>query len=135
MWNTGNTEDPVRKYLHGLDREYDDGQHIIYVNAAVDDGSPKAALMRYFKTCAPDDMSQGALSRRVHYLKREKGGIEEMCEYSERIFNGGREEGRRERQDEILKMIAGVSRQGSAEDVINEIINKIYGEEKAMTDV
>lgn len=58
-----------------------------------------------------------------------------MCEYSERIFNGGREEGRREKQDEILKMIAGVSRQGSAEDVINEIINKIYGEEKAMTDV
>ncbi len=139
LWNTGNTEDPVRKYLHGLDREYDDGQHIIYVNAAVDDGSPKAALMRYFKTCDPDDMSQGALSRRVHYLKREKGGIEEMCEYSERIFNGGKEEGlregRRERQDEILKMIAGVSRQGSAEDVINEIINKIYGEEKAMTDV
>ena len=66
-----------------------------------------------------------------------------MCEYSEKIFNGGKEEGlreghqegRRERQDEILKMIAGVSRQGSAEDEINEIINKIYGEEKAMTDV
>ena len=45
-----------------------------------------------------------------------------MCEYSERIFNGGKEEGlregrreghqegRREMQDEILRMIAGVSR-------------------------
>ena len=85
-------------------------------------------------TCDPDDMSQGALSRRVHYLKREKGGIGEMCEYSERIFNGGRkegrQEGRREMQDEILRMIAGVSRQGSAEDVINEIINKIHSEGK-----
>lgn len=33
-------------------------------------------------------------------------------------------------QDEILRMIAGVSRQGSAEDVINEIINKIHSEGK-----
>ena len=84
----------------------------------------------FFKTSDPDDMSQGALSRRVHYLKREEGGIKEMCEYSERIFNGGKEEGRREMQDEILRMIAGVSRQGSAEDVINEIINKIHSEGK-----
>ena len=53
-----------------------------------------------------------------------------MCEYSERIFNGGKEEGRQEMQDEILRMIAGVSRQGSAEDVINEIINKIHSEGK-----
>ena len=83
-------------------------------------------------------MSQGALSRRVHYLKREEGGIKKMCEYSERIFNGGKEEGRREghqegrreMQDEILRIIAGVSRQGSAEDVINEIINKIHSEGK-----
>lgn len=87
-------------------------------------------------------MSQGALSCRVRYLKREEGGIKEMSEYSERIFNGGKEEGlregrreghqegRREMQDEILRMIAGVSRQGSAEDVINEIINKIHSEGK-----
>ena len=93
----------------------------------------------FFKTSDPDDMSQRALSRRVRYLKREEGGIKEMCEYSERIFNGGKEEGRREghqegrreMQDEILRMIAGVSRQGSAEDVINEIINKIHSEGKA----
>ena len=43
----------------------------------------------------------------------------------------GHQEGRREMQDEILRMIAGVSRQGSAEDVINEIINKIHSEGKA----
>ena len=84
---------------------------------------------------------QGALSRRVHYLKREKGGMEEMCEYSERIFNGGKEEGLREgrregrekgrweMQDEILKMLDGISRQGSAEDAIKEIMNQIRQKE------
>ena len=38
-------------------------------------------------------MSQGPLSRRVRYLKREEGGLNEMCEYSQRIYNGGKEEG------------------------------------------
>ena len=96
IWKTQMTESPVEKYFKGQMTEYDDGQHTIYINAAINDGSPKAALMQYFKTCDPDDMSQGALSRRVRYLKREEGGIEEMGEYSERIFNGGREEGLRE---------------------------------------
>ena len=56
-----------------------------------------------------------------------------MCEYSERIFNGGKEEGLREgrweMQDEILKMIDGISRQGSAEDAIKEIMNQIRQKE------
>ena len=43
---------------------YVDGTNTIYVNAAVDDGSEVAKLMRYSKTADPDDMSQGELSRR-----------------------------------------------------------------------
>ena len=94
-----------KKYLEGQkeDEQYDDGQHVIYVNAAVDDGSKKAALLHYFKTADPDDMSQGPLSRRVRYLKREEGGLNEMCEYSQRIYNGGKEEGRREGISEGLQ--------------------------------
>ena len=38
-------------------------------------------------------MSQGPLSLRVRYLKREEGGLNEMCEYSQRIYNGGKKEG------------------------------------------
>ena len=95
LWKMGRMETLVKKYLEGQreDEQYDDGQHVIYVNAAVDDGSKKAALLHYFKTADPDDMSQGSLSRRVRYLKREEGGLNEMCEYSQRIYNGGKEEG------------------------------------------
>ena len=46
----GQTVYPVRKYSDADDTEYDDGLHVIYVNAEVDDGSETAALMRYFKT-------------------------------------------------------------------------------------
>ena len=151
LWKTGHTEDPVRKHLDGQKEEYDDGLHILYINAAIDDGTEKAALMRYFKTCDPEDMSQGALSRRVRYLKREEGGINEMCEYSERIYKGGKEEGikigrlegrleghmegSQEKEIEIMKIIEEVGKQGSAEDVIKEIISRIKGEKEELIQV
>ena len=134
IWKTWMTESPVEKYLKGQLTEYNDGQHTIYINAAINDGSPKAALMQYFKTCDPDDMSQGALSRRVHYLKREEGGIEEMGEYSERIFNGGREEGLREgrqegRWEERQAMIHLMRAQGIDEETIEKILENLKEEE------
>ena len=119
IWETRVTESPVERHLKGQIEEYNDGQYTIYINAAIDDGSPKAALMQYFKTCDPDDMSQGALSRRVHYLKREKGGIGEMCEYSERIFNGGKEEGLREGCEKMIRLMR---EQGVDEAIIEKIM-------------
>lgn len=80
LWKAGCTSYPVEKYFKSTEMPYDDGQHILYVNAAVDDGSETAKLMRYFKTADPDDMSQGDLSKRVHFLKCEEGGYEIMCE-------------------------------------------------------
>ena len=38
----------------------------------------------------PDDDSEGELSKRVRYLKREEGGVDIMCEVSERIMERGR---------------------------------------------
>ena len=63
------------------------------MNAAVDDGSRIAKLMKYFKTADPDDDSEGELSKRVRYLKREEGGVDIMCEVSERIMERGRKIG------------------------------------------
>ena len=71
LWKAGYTVYPVEKYFRNTPIEYEDGQHILYVNAAVDDGSPTAGLMKYFKIADPQDMSQGDLSIRVHYLKFE----------------------------------------------------------------
>ena len=52
--------------------------------------------MNYFKTADPEDMSQGALSKRVHYLKCEEGGLRIMCEMTEKWFQEGKREGVRE---------------------------------------
>ena len=85
---------PVEKYFGNTGLKYEDGQHILYVNAAVDDGSETAKLMRYFKTADPNDMTHGDLSKRIHFLKCEEGGYQEMCEVSERIYREGIEEGK-----------------------------------------
>ena len=75
---------------------YDDGRYVRYVNAAVDDGTEIAGLMRYFKTADPLDMRHGALSERVHYLKCKEGGRKEMCEVTERWRQEDLREGLRE---------------------------------------
>ena len=49
--------------------------------------------MNYFKTADPDDDSEGELSKRVRYLKKEEGGMDIMCEVSERIMERGRKFG------------------------------------------
>ena len=78
-------------------------------------------------------MSQGALSRRVRYLKKEEGGINEMCEYSERIYNGGKEEGikigrlegHREERREIMEGILSMEGKELDEKTVKLILNKI----------
>lgn len=94
LWKAGYTVYPVKKYFENTALNYVDGQYISYVNAEVDDGSETAKLMKYFKTADPNDMTHGELSKRVHYLKCEEGGYEEMCEVSEKIYREGIEDGR-----------------------------------------
>lgn len=71
--------------------------YILYIsrtdlwNAAVNDHSAAAQLMKFFKTADPNDMSQGDLSRRVHFLKSEEGGYQVMCEISEKWYREGEE--------------------------------------------
>ena len=69
LWKAGKTVYEVEKYFRGTDVKYDDGIHVTYVNAEIDDGTDIAKLMKYFKTADPQDMSQGDLSNRVHFFE------------------------------------------------------------------
>ena len=96
LWKAGYTTYELEKKFRKSKVFYDDGQHVLYINAAVNDGSETAKLMDYFKTADPDDMEHGELSQRVHFLKCDEGGLSEMCEVTERIYKMGREDGRDE---------------------------------------
>ncbi|MCC8104069.1 MAG: Rpn family recombination-promoting nuclease/putative transposase [Clostridiales bacterium] len=93
LWGTEETVSHVKKTLGEKSLPYDDGSHVVYVNAAVDDGSEVARMMKYFVTADPDDMSHGELSKRVQYLKKEKGGHEIMQKTVEELVNLGLKEG------------------------------------------
>ena len=93
IFHCGKAICPVNKTLGDTGLPCDDGVDIFFVNAAVDDGSRIAKLMKYFKTADPDDDSEDELSKRVRYLKKEEGGVEIMCEVSDRIMERGRKIG------------------------------------------
>ena len=61
IYHCGKVIYPVEKELGSTGLPYDDGVHIFFVNAAVDDGSRIAKLMKYLKTADPDDDSEGEL--------------------------------------------------------------------------
>ena len=71
-------------------KAYDDGKHIYFVNAAVDDESEVARLMDYFKLADPNDASHGELSDRVHLLKCEKEGEDPMCAITQSFVDEGK---------------------------------------------
>ena len=88
-----------------------------------------AELMRYFKTSDPDDLSQGALSDRVHFLKCEEEGIKLMCKVTEEIYEIGREEGREEglrlgKTEEARKAARNMAERGFGAEMIAEIIEE-----------
>ena len=96
IWKDGYTVYEEEKWFRQTGKKHNDGSHLIYVNAEIDDGSRIAKLMKYFKTADPFDDSEGELSKRVRFLKTEEGGIEIMCEIMERIREEGRESGMKE---------------------------------------
>ena len=64
-----------------------------------------------------------------------------MCEYSQRIYNGGKEEGRREgiseglqqgrreKEKEITEKVLSLKEQGFDEEMIKKVLGAIAGEE------
>lgn len=91
IWQRGKVSYSVVKTLDGI--PYEDGQHIIYVNAGVQEDSALGSMMQYFRTADPNDMRHGELSEYVHYLKTDEGGHEIMCEITREYYEEGRAEG------------------------------------------
>ena len=114
----------MKKCFEDTDIPYEDGIHVLYVNAAVNDGTDTAKLMEYFKTTDPDDMSQGDLSRRVHFLKKEEGGYRVMCAVTEKWRMEDREEGRKEgRKEQARKTTLNLIQKGMTAESTAEAVD------------
>ena len=125
IWKKGYTIYEEEKRFRQTGLLHEDGAHVTYVNAAVDDGRRIAKLMRYFRTADPFDDSEGALSKRVRFLKTEEGGREIMCEIMEKIREEGRKEGRKSGFLESSRKTAlNLNRMGMPEETIARAVEE-----------
>ena len=119
LWKAGKTMYEVEKRFKGTKITYEDGIHVTYVNAEIEDGTEVSQLMKYFKTTDPEDMSQGELSKRIHFLKCEEGGLKVMCEMSEKWIEEGRAEGEEKKAKEV---VFGLANRGMSAENIADIV-------------
>lgn len=71
------------KRLTASGDEFDDGSHILYINALAQDNSPLGQLMHDFFCVRASDMKNSQLAEMVRYYKETKDGVQIMCRIME----------------------------------------------------
>ena len=86
----------VEHIIEELQRPFNDGAHILYVNGANRDDTPLGRLMQDFFCERPEQMNYKELAARTDYFKAEAEGVNTMCELMEKFGERKMEEGRME---------------------------------------
>lgn len=64
-------------------QNFEDGEHILYVNGEYREESELGKLMHDFNCTEADDMIFGLMAERTRYLKENPEGVNEMCKAME----------------------------------------------------
>ena len=86
----------VERIVQELQRPFDDGAHILYVNGSNREDTPLGRLMHDFFCERPEQMNYKELAKRADYFKAEPEGVNTMCELMEKFGEKKLEEGRME---------------------------------------
>lgn len=73
----------IDRYIREAGEYFNDGSHIIYVNASYKDDTDLGKLMHDFSVTNPDDMNFKVLATTTRYYKEDKEGIQAMCKIME----------------------------------------------------
>lgn len=115
MWGECKPLYNIERCLVHSGRQVNDGAHILYVNASIQDETPLGKLMSDMFCSSPEQMYYKELADRLEFLKSEKGGFYNMCELSEKLINFGKEQGNVEACVKIAKAL--LRKKTSIEDV------------------
>jgi hypothetical protein len=74
---------PIERMNLATGKPFDDGEHILYVNAEYRDGSEIGKLMHDLNCSDPDSMNFALFAERARYLKENPKGVNEMCKIIE----------------------------------------------------
>ena len=93
----------IDRYIREAEEYFDDGSHIIYVNASYKDDTELGKLMHDFSVIEPEDMNFQVLANAVGYYKKDKEGIQAMCKAMEEMIADFVADDRKEAALRLLK--------------------------------
>ena len=82
----------IERYIREAEEYFNDGSHIIYVNASYKDDTELGKLMHDFSVTEPDNMYFKVLADATGYYKKDKEGIQAMCKAMEDMITDDRKE-------------------------------------------
>lgn len=82
----------IDRYISEAEEYFNDGSHIIYVNASYKDDTELGKLMHDFSVIEPEDMNFKVLANATGYYKKDKEGIQAMCKAMEDMITDDRKE-------------------------------------------
>ena len=83
----------VERTMKETNEDFNDGMHIVYVNASKQEDTAIGHLMHDFNCTRAGDMYYEALRNRVQYYKEDEGGIRMMCKIWDEVRQEGIEQG------------------------------------------
>ena len=117
----------VERIVQELQRPFDDGAHILYVNGSNREDTQLGRLMQDFFCERPEQMNYKELAQRVDYFKAETEGVNAMCELMEKVGEKKMEEGRMEGLLEGKRRMLDMARSLISLNVPLEVIEKSSG--------
>lgn len=114
----------IERMITETGEAFEDGSHIVYVNAAYKDDSQLGKLMHDFSCANPNDMNYSVLAQKTRYFKEDTQGVTHMCRIMEEIKAEGRAEGRAEG---FAEGVAEGENKGKTETAIKNAIRMLKG--------
>jgi hypothetical protein len=78
---------PIERMNLQTGKQFEDGEHILYVNGEYRGESELGKLMHDFNCTDADDMNFELLAERTRYFKETPEGVKEMCKAMEEMVN------------------------------------------------
>ncbi|MCM1548733.1 MAG: PD-(D/E)XK nuclease family transposase [Clostridium sp.] len=89
----------IERHIKETNRYFEDGSHIIYVNASYQDNTELGRLMHDFTCTNPDDMHYNVIAETTRYYKEDTKGVRSMSRIVEELID----EEKREIAEKFLK--------------------------------
>ncbi|OBZ32599.1 PD-(D/E)XK nuclease family transposase [Megasphaera sp. DISK 18] len=117
VWQHGLARYHVNRIIEELNRPFEDGSHIIYVNGNYKGNDDMGKLMNDFRSENVEDMMLEPLKETVHRYKNNPEEVAVMCAELEKWSLEERQEGRQEGESRLTALLRLLKADGRLQDL------------------